>query len=162
MLNHLKTFENYTADRVKTNLFSPYFLEYFNALKDTGLFLFQQINFNKDDTDYYDHLVFATFLEENKPLEKFDLFVDDDNTGEYLCIEFRSSDSIEIGSLEEMFNYIFNRSKILFEHYNIKNTKDIWKILLKKNPKYIEDCPKEFIDEIDFSLKPISKTGVFN
>ena len=158
MLNHLKTFENYTANKVKTNLFSPDFLEYFNALKDTGLFLFQQIVTD----DYYDHLVFSTFTDENKPLEKFDLFVDEDHDGRFICIEFRGSDSIEVGNLEEMFNYIFNRSKVLFDHYNIKNTKDIWKLLLKKNPKYVEDCPKEFIKDIQFSLKPISKTGVFN
>lgn len=162
MLNHLKTFENYTANRVKTQLFSPGFLEYFNALKDTGLFLFQQIVVDDNDGGYYDHLVFSTFIEENKPLEKFDLFVDDDNMGEFLCIEFRSSDLIEIDSLEAMFNYIFNRSKVLFDHYNIKGTKDIWKILLQKNPKYIEDCPTEFAKEIEFSLRPMSKTGVFN
>lgn len=162
MLKHLKTFEKLDFNKVNTALFSPGFLEYYEALRDTGLFKFKQIIV--EDGQRYDHLVFAPIVDHGITfdIEKFDLFVEDDHLGKFICIEHRSKDLIELDGLESMFNYIMNRSEVLHRYKNMKNSKDIWKILIEKNPKYIEECPKDIIKDIDFPLKPLSKTGIFN
>ncbi len=163
---HLKQFEGLDFNKINTAAFSPGFLEYYEALRDTGLFMFQQTKVSRKPCD---HLIFVT-IDESKDysLEKFQIYVEDDNMGDYVQIEccfegYHSKDECEIEDIDAMFRYIMRYSNVLIMGKEMtEGSKELWKILLKKNPKYIQDCPIEIAKDIDFSLKPLAKTGIFS
>jgi hypothetical protein len=107
---------------------------------------------------YNDHFV-AKFKKDLK--EEFQVFVDRDQNGEWLCIEYNTdrhstvADPLELGTMQEMLQYMKNASSFT------PAIKTIWKRLIEKDPTYVKDCPAEYLNEISPKFGKMKDIGLF-
>jgi hypothetical protein len=151
-MKHLKTFNEAFEEVKKTS--SVY--EIGDRLAPI-LQMFIDLNMFNICIVYTDHFV-AKFKDSSSD-EEFQVFIDHDHSGEWLCIEYNTktksnvADSMEAGTMSDIVNYMKKRANM--------NDVAIWKSLIRKNPAYSIECPVEILKRINPKIGKMKDTGMF-
>jgi hypothetical protein len=154
--NEHNTVETLTRHHQIQAELSDRMLVFYNALCALQIFNIRKIK-------NHQHLICTVVIESERE-NKFEIYEDNDFTGNYVTIECsnsRNANPLELENVKGLFKYLVNNITFEIEDLPwIANEKDLWQLLISKDPSYKLECPTEYLT--NSKLNAPKDIGVFD